>query len=89
MEGPVMHTRYLLIATAALAMTTNAMAEPAKPAPKPAAQPDKRPAEIIMASADQVQTPAPLAAQARNVAATKKPRAARVTSCRCAGQNQP
>lgn len=84
-----MHTRYLLIAAAALAMTTNAVAEPAKPVPQPATQPAERPAEIMMASAEQVQTPAPIAAQAQESAPVKRPRAARVTSCRCAGQNQP
>ena len=37
-----------------------------------------------MASADQIRTPA-LVAQAQ-ATPTKKPRAARVTTCRCAGQ---
>ena len=89
MEGLVIHTRYLLIAAAAVAVAGNAVAEPAKPEPRPAGQQGQRPAEIIMASADQVQTPPPIAAQAQDSASVKKPRAARVTSCRCAGQNQP
>jgi hypothetical protein len=91
LEGLVMHTRCLLIAAATLAVAGNAAAEPAKPAPKPAAQPAERPVEIVMASAEQVRTPAPLATQpvTQEVAPVKRPRAARVTSCRCAGQNQP
>ncbi len=85
-----MHGRFLMIATAVLAATaTSAAAEPAKPAPQPAAQQGNRPPEIIMASAEQVQAPAPLAGQAQEAAPAKRPRAARVTSCRCAGQNQP
>jgi hypothetical protein len=89
MEGLVMHTRYLLIAAATLALGGQAAAEPAKPTPQPAAQPAQRPAEILMASAEPVAAPAPLAAQAQEATPVKKPRAARVTSCRCAGQNQP
>jgi hypothetical protein len=89
MEGLVMHTRYLLIATAALAAATNAVAEPVKSAPQAESQASTtRPAAVMMASADQIQTPAPIAAQAQDSIPAKRPRAARVTTCRCAGQNQ-
>ena len=71
-----MHSRYLIIATAALALAGTAVAaEPQKPAAQPASQPaTDRPAEVVLAPAQATQAP-------------KKPRAARVTSCRCAGQN--
>jgi hypothetical protein len=81
MEG-FMHSRCLITAAAALAFAGSAAAEPPKPAPQPA--PTNRPAEVMMASADQIRTPA-LVAQAQATPA-KKPRAARVTTCRCAGQ---
>ena len=70
-----MRTRYLLIASAGLAIAVSAAAEPAKPV-HAASQPTNRPAEVIMASAEQIPAPA------------KRPRAARVTTCRCAGQNE-
>jgi len=89
MEGMAMHTRYLLIASAALAMASTAAAEPAKPQPQPAAQPANRPAEVMMASADRLPTAVPAAAQEQPTVPAKRPRAARVTTCRCAGQNQP
>lgn len=82
-----MHSRYLIIATAALAFAGTAVAaEPQKPAAQPAPQPAAdRPAEVVLASAAQLPAPA-IVAPARATPA-KKPRAARVTSCRCAGQN--
>ena len=82
-----MYRRYLMIASAALAFAGAAAAEPAKPADKPnAAQPaNNRPAEVVLASAEQLPTPAAVD-QAQAVTPPKKPRAARVTTCRCAGQ---
>ena len=78
--------RYLLIASAALAFAGAAAAEPAKPAGQPSAQPpSQRPAEVVLASAEQTPAPAVIT-QAQAAAPAKKPRAARVTSCRCAGQ---
>lgn len=80
-----MYRRYWIVASAALAMAGTAAAEPAKPAPQPAEQvAPSRPAEVIMASADQIRPPI-VVAQAGTPA--KKPRAARVTTCRCAGQS--
>lgn len=83
-----MHSRYLIIATAALALAGTAVAaEPQKPAAQPASQPaTDRPAEVVLASAAQLPAPA-VVAPAQATPAPKKPRAARVTSCRCAGQN--
>ena len=81
-----MDGRYLLIATAALAFAGAAAAEPAKPAAQPATQPTaQKPAEVVMASAEQSPAPA-VVAEAQAASPAKKPRAARVTSCRCAGQ---
>ena len=78
-----MYGRYLIIASA-LAFAGSAAAEPAKPAAKPVAQPaTDRPAAVVLASADQPVAPAVVTpAQA----APAKKRAARVTTCRCAGQ---
>ena len=78
-----MYGRYLIIASSALAFAGAAAAEPAKPGQpeaKPAAQ---RPAEVVLASAEQIPAPATVTPAATPA---KKPRAARVTSCRCAGQ---
>lgn len=78
-----MHSRYLIIAAGALAFAGTAAAEPAKPAEKPAAQPaSERPAEVVLASADR----APAMVEQAQASPAKKPRAARVTTCRCAGQ---
>jgi hypothetical protein len=85
MEG-FMNSRYLMIASAALALAGGAAAEPVKPADQPTVQPaNNRPAEVVLASAEQAPTPAGVT-QAQAAAPVKKPRAARVTSCRCAGQ---
>jgi hypothetical protein len=81
-----MHTRYLLIASAALAVGTAAAAADApKPEVRPAAQPADRPAPVLMASAEQLQIPT-TASDGQAAAPAKRPRAARVTSCRCADQ---
>jgi hypothetical protein len=82
-----MFTRTLLIGSAILAIATPATADPAKPAQHEAAAqaPTGRPAQVVLASAEQVQAEMPADSQA---AATppKRPRAARVTSCRCGDQ---
>ena len=85
-----MFSRYLMIASAAALVATGvSAAEPSKPADKPAAHPaNDRPAEVVLASAEQLPTPAAVD-QAQATTPVKKPRAARVTSCRCAGQTPP
>jgi len=83
-----MHTRYLMVASAALAISGAAVAEPAKPDAREAAATTSRPAGVLLASAEQVQRP-PQPVQEQAGTPVKKPRAARVTSCRCAPtQNQ-
>ncbi len=81
-----MHIRYLLIAATGFAIATAAAAaDPAKPDARETPQPVNRPAEVVLASADKVQAPVPAGEQP---AATpvKRPRAARVTTCRCGDQ---
>jgi hypothetical protein len=82
----MMHARFLMIAAAALAVGTAAPAEPAKAPAHAATQPANRPAApVLLASVDQVPTPAP-ADQSGSPA--KPHRAARVTTCRCGGQTE-
>jgi hypothetical protein len=72
-----MLARSIVIAVAAaLSVATPALAEPAKP--QDSAQPASRP--IVLASADAVSKPATAADQQVPV---KRPRVARVTTCRC------
>ena len=83
-----MFTRTLLIASTILAIAAPAAADPAEPAQRETASaqaPTSRPAQVVLASAEQVQAQLPADTQA---AATppKRPRAARVTSCRCGDQ---
>ena len=80
-----MHMRSLLIASLAGSVSSAAIAEPAKPPAAPtAAQPARsRPPQVLLASAEQAQS----AATASNQPApAKRPRTARVTSCRCGDQ---
>ena len=93
MEGMAMLVRYLLTGALALSLTVPAAAEPAKPqGDAEATRPADRPAEVVLASAEQVSVPVPAleapasAGQAPATAPAKK-RAARVTTCRCAGQS--
>jgi hypothetical protein len=78
-----MLSRCLIAASAALAIAGSAGAEPAKPTAQPAK--DRPAAEVVLASAEQAPAPA-LLAQNQPATPAKKPRAARVTTCRCAGQ---
>ena len=84
-----MHIRYLLIAATGLAIANAAAAAdpaaPAKPDARETAQPVNRPAAVVLASADQVQAPAP-DGQQQAATPAKRPRAARVTTCRCGDQ---
>jgi hypothetical protein len=80
-----MRVRLLIVATSALMVPGSAVAEPAKlPQPRPAAGP----APMILASADQVAGKSPLPERAA-AEPVKRPRAARVTTCRCGGAPQP
>ena len=80
-----MATRYLLAGTAALAFATAAAGQTVKPQ---APANEQRPAQVVLASAEQAQATVPTA-DAVVSKPVKRPRAARVTSCRCAGQVSP
>ena len=88
-----MHARLVMIAAAALTIGATAAAEPPKSEPRDTAQPANRSAEVILASADQVRA-VPVADEAVPAAdqpvatPAKRPRAARVTSCRCGEKPQ-
>jgi hypothetical protein len=85
MEDPAMYSRCLAIA-AALMLAAPGAAEPLKPVSTESAKPAGRPAAVMLASAEQVQAP-PAVSQAQTPQPAKRPRAARVTTCRCGGQN--
>jgi hypothetical protein len=76
-----MHARFVPIAAAMLVGSAAFAAEPVKPAAQAATQAQPRPTEVVLASADQVPAPAPREQQA--AAPAKRPRAGRVTTCRC------
>ena len=82
-----MFTRTLLIGSTILALAAPVAADPANPVQRdPAVEASaNRPAQVVLASAEQVRAEVPAETQA---AATppKRPRAARVTSCRCGDQ---
>jgi len=79
-----MSARSFVIAATALAIGTAVAAEPPKAPVKDATPQVSHSAPVILASADQVRTPAPAADQANPAPA--KHRAARVTTCRCGDQ---
>ena len=79
-----MHARLMIIAAAALTISTSAFAEPAKTPAAKQPQPATPPAEVVLASADTVRVAAPSADQP--AAPVKRPRVARVTTCRCGDQ---
>lgn len=77
-----MRAHLLMLATAALSVATAAVAEPAKAPVQKAAQPSNRPAEVLVASVDNVRPEVASAVQDSG-APVKKVRKARVNSCRC------
>ena len=80
-----MFCRFIPIAAASLLSTSAFAAEPAKaPQPAPAQQPHPAPAQVVLASAQEVQAPAPTEQQ--QAPAQPKRRVARVTTCRCGDQ---
>jgi hypothetical protein len=74
----------MIIAAVALTIATSAFAEPAKPHAAPAPKAATVPAEVVLASADTVRDAAPTPDQP--AAPVKRPRVARVTTCRCGDQ---
>jgi hypothetical protein len=82
-EEPVMFVRFVLIAALAFAGEPAAAAAPAKPASQPQSQSQPAPREVVLASADDVATPATTSQQPP---AAPKRRVGRVTTCRCGDQ---
>jgi hypothetical protein len=77
----VMNARFVTIAAAAVALSTSAFAEPPKAAKAPQpTPPQSHSSPVVLASADQVVSPAPTSNQA---SPAPKRRAMRVTTCRC------
>jgi len=81
-----MRARLLMVAVAGLAVTAAAAAEPPKAPVRKAEQPTEQPAPVLVAAADQVRAE-PAAQPQPQAAAPVKRRAARVSSCRCGGQD--
>jgi hypothetical protein len=87
-EEPVMHTRFVLFSAATLMNASAFAAEPVKLPVQPAVQPQTTPAQVMLASADDVRAPSPTDQQTQT--APKRPRIGRVTTCRCGDpQSQP
>ena len=86
-ENRLMHARWMVIAVAALPMAVTATAEPAQPAARDAAQPASQPKPVVLASAEQIRGPIANGDQAAP-APVKRPRVARVTTCRCGDPEQ-
>ena len=80
-----MDARLVMFAVAMLAVGTAAVAEPPKAPAQAPPQQANYPAKVMLASADQVATPAPADQSASQP--PKRPRAARVTTCRCGDQS--
>ena len=76
-----MHARFMMIAAAAMTIGTSASAEPPKSRDVRAAQPASPPAQVVLASAEESRVPVPAAEGA--TPPVKRPRTARVTTCRC------
>ena len=81
-----MHVRSAMIAAAALATNSVAVAQPAKAPTNGSAQSTSHSSPVVLASAERVVGTVPQADVRSDQA--KRPRAARVTSCRC-GDIQP
>ena len=79
-----MYARLMVIAATASMLGTSAFADPAKPHGTPATQSATPPAQVVLASADQIRVPAPNAEQA--TPPVKRPRVGRATTCRCGDQ---
>ena len=77
-KEPVMQARFVLIAAISLAGTSAFAAD----APKAPVQPATQPRSVVLASADDVRAPS----ADQPAPAPQKRRIARVTTCRCGGQ---
>lgn len=79
----------IMIAATAMSAAAMAVAEPAQPNGQKASSPSNRPAEVILASAERLPgAESPTADVQTPSAPVKRPRAARVTTCRCGDPQQ-
>ena len=76
-----MLARFVLIAATTFIGGNAFAAEPAKPPVQPATRQQPAPAQVVLASADDVRVPS--ASDQQPSSAPKRPRIARVTTCRC------
>ena len=83
-----MSFRIVFFAAATLISASAISAEPPKAPAHPPAQPQSRPADIVLASADEASNASP-DANPQNSAPAKRPRVARVTTCRCGDPQAP
>ena len=72
---------HFALLSAALLVAASASAQPAQPETRAGTQADQHRADLVLASADSVRVQAPASDQTTQ--APKRPRAARVTTCRC------
>lgn len=79
-----MRTHLLIAALSGLSLASAAAAEPAKAPVRKAGQPAEQEVNVVIASVDDVRTPAAVEQQA--AAPAKRERRARVSTCRCGGQ---
>ena len=80
-----MYARLIVVAALTLTMGNPLLAEPAKTRDQqPQARPATPSAAVVLASAETIRDVAPSADQ--QAAPVKRPRVARVTTCRCGGQ---
>ena len=78
-----MRTHLLILAVSGLSFEAAVVAEPAKAPVRKADQPAEQPIEVVIASAEQVRTPA---ADQQASEPAKRKRKARITTCRCGDQ---
>jgi predicted component of type VI protein secretion system len=78
-----MHARLVIIAVAFFGAGSAFSAEPARPPAHESVQPEPQRAQIVLASAEQV-NPGPTQQQAQPT--VRRARVARVTTCRCGDQ---
>jgi hypothetical protein len=83
-----MSVRAVLIVAATLMSASTLSAEPPKAPAHPQAHPQSRPAEVVLASADESANASPGVTE-QNPAPAKRPRVARVTTCRCGDPQDP
>jgi hypothetical protein len=77
----------MVIAATALTMAAPTLAEPARPIASDAAQPASPQKPVMFASAEQIRPPVVAGGQTAP-APVKRPRVARVTTCRCGDPEQ-